>query len=131
MIDGKPSDFEFIEPCIASITFRGKIDHPELTTIFDGFEPFVRDQPHWGLEVDMRALSGATPDARRVGAERISALPKVYVAIISSNFAQRMVAKLVITAIQILHPGHTKAIAFFSDKEAARKWMLEIVATTP
>jgi len=120
-------DLELIEPSIVSVRLVGKIDEVEITKLVDGFEPFVRNKTVWGFEADMREIAGATPEARRIAAQRLSSLPKMCVAVITTGFGQRIIAKLVLTAIQMLKPGHLD-VKFFNTKETARSWLQATLA---
>lgn len=125
--DTEASHLEFIEPCLVSLRLRGKVDHEELGELIDGFEPLVAERTFFALEVDMREVAGATPEARRIGAERLVRLPRFAIAIITTGFAQRMIAKLVVTAIQMLKPGQLTG-KYFNDTESSRAWLLERIA---
>ena len=122
----KPSTLEFIEPCIVSLELFGQIEQAELAALIDEFEPMVWDKPFMGLQVGMQHISGASPETRRLGAERLSILPKMFVAIVTDRFAQRMIAKLVMTALQLVKPGHA-ITKFFKDPQRARTWLIEQV----
>ncbi|MCA9708312.1 MAG: STAS/SEC14 domain-containing protein [Myxococcales bacterium] len=114
--------FDFVEPNIVSVTLQGKIDEAQITALVDGFEPLIKDTKVWGFQADMRDIAGATPEARRIAAQRLSGLPKMLVAVVTVGFAQRIIAKLVLTAIQLLKPGHV-SVKYFNDMATARDWL--------
>lgn len=124
MTEQRQGDLECIEPNLVSMRLRGVVDHETLGSFFDQFEHFVSGKPFFVIEVDMRELKSATPDARRVAAERLARLPKFSIAVITTGFAQRMIAKLVLTAHEMLNRGHSST-GFFPDSESARAWLLE------
>jgi hypothetical protein len=124
MNDEKQDDLECIEPNLVSMRLRGVVDHETLSAFFDEFEPFVVEKPFFVIEVDMREIKSATPEARRVAAERLARLPKFSIAVITEGFAQRMIAKLVLTAHEMLNRGHSST-GFFTDSASARAWLLE------
>ena len=119
--------FEFFEPCIVSASLHGKIDEAEIVKLVDEFEPLVKDREVWGFEVDMREIIGATPEARRIAAQRLSNLPRMMVAVVTSGFGQRIIAKLVLTAIQMLKPGHL-SVKYFADHDTAREWLRQVLS---
>ncbi|MEM7154784.1 MAG: hypothetical protein AAF799_18180 [Myxococcota bacterium] len=128
MSEQKPSTIEFVEPCVVELELFGDIDQAELALLIDEFEPKVWKQPFMGLQLGMQQTTSVTPEARRLGAERFSMLPNMFVAVVTESFSQRMIAKLVMTALQLLKPGHVIA-EFFSDPEGARAWLREQVTT--
>lgn len=117
-------DVECLEPNLVTMRLQGKVEQRDLSTLFDRFEPFVVDQPFFLIAVDMREVKGATPEARRIAADRLASLPKFYIAVITAGFAQRMIAKLVLTAHEMLNRGHSTS-GFFDDDDSAKAWLLE------
>ncbi len=88
----------------------------------------MQGQKVWGFRADMREIAGATPEARRIAAQRLSSLPKMCVAVITTGFGQRIIAKLVLTAIQMLKPESISRSKFFNSKDTARSWLQETLA---
>lgn len=124
MNEKQPGDLQCIEPNLVCMRLRGDVDHDTLTAFFDEFESFVSGKPFFVIEVDMRDLKSATPDARRVAAERLAGLPKFSIAVVTAGFAQRMIAKLVLTAHEMFNRGHSST-GFFTDSESSRAWLLD------
>lgn len=120
-------EFEFIEPCLVSIRIHGKFDADAATEVLDKIEAKVAGKPYFLLESFMTHIDGATPEARRISAERLNSLPDRAIAIVGGSFAQRLLAKLIITATAFLGKGKNTG-SFFTDSESARKWLQEYAA---
>lgn len=120
-------DFEFIEPCLVSIRIHGKFDEQRASEVLDKIESKVAGKPYFLLEAFMTHIDGATPEARRISAERLNKLPERAIAIVGGGFAQRLIAKLIITATSFLGKGDNIG-SYFSDSESARKWLWDYAA---
>ena len=115
-------EFEFVEPSLVRVRYFGKLEGPELAELFDWMETTVGHLPYCLVEADMSGVVSAAPEARRLSADRLGRLPKSAVAVVGGNFAQRIIAKLVMTALHTLSRGHTKT-GFFADRETAQVWL--------
>ena len=69
-----------------------------------------------------------SPEARRIAAERFLKLPDRAIAMVGGGFAQRLFAKLVLTAVSMLSRNPRNASEFFQDVESARTWLREYAA---
>lgn len=124
------STVELVEPRMVRITLRGKVEGDALGTLIDEFEPAVRGERFWAIEADMREVTEATPEARRIGADRLARLPPFSMAVVTTGFAQRMIAKLVLTAVQMFKPGHLDTKTF-GDSDSAKDWLRQRLAEHP
>lgn len=116
------TDFEYVEPHLVSVRFHGQLESEEVGRVFDRIEAAVTGKPFFLLEVIMTHISGVTPDARRVAAERLNLLPPRAIAVVGGSFAQRILAKLVLTASMMLQREKTEG-SIFDDQESARAFL--------
>jgi hypothetical protein len=118
---------EYLEPRLVHIHFVGDFDATEAAAVLDRIEQLVAKEPFFMLECVMTDIKDTTPEARRIVAERLKLLPNRAIAVVGGNFAQRVVAKLVLTATTLFGGG--KSIGeFFSDADKARAWLREYEA---
>ncbi len=122
--DDGSTGFAFIEPCLVQARFVGNLRGPELTELFDQIDARVQQLPWFLIEAHMGEISSASPDARRLAAERLGRLPKFAIAVVGGSFAQRMIAKLVLTAHEMLRRSGMKS-AFFKTDTEAQAWLWE------
>jgi hypothetical protein len=124
----KATKLEVVEPRLVSVRFVGVFDENDASRIMDEMEKVVANEPYFMFEVDIVELATATPEGRRVAAERFRQLPQRAVAVVGGDFKQRLLASLVIRALQWLDKGKTEA-AYFVDRDEARRWMHEYSKT--
>ena len=93
----------------------------ELVTNAVGHEPFFL------FEVFMADVDGADPEARRAIAQGLRALPDRAIAFIGCSFSQKILAKLVVTAVSMMGQSGN-SIAFFDEQERARQWLRDYAA---
>jgi hypothetical protein len=120
--------FEYVPPRLVSIRFQGTLDESEARAVMDAIESCVANEPYLLLEADMSQIDGATPEARKIAADRLDALPDRAIAVVGGSFAQRIIAKLVITALTMLGRSGKSEARFFSDSQSARAWLHEYAA---
>ena len=124
----RTTDFEIVEPGFVSVRFHGRLEADETGAVFDCITEAIEGRPFFVLEAFMDDIDGMTPEARRVAAERLRRLPDRAFAIIGGSFAQKIIAKLVMTAVSMLGRSDRNIARFFDDKEAARSWLREYAA---
>lgn len=117
------NDFEFVPPCLVHVCFRGVLDTEDLGAVFDRVSESIAGKNYLLVQVEWGEVDKVTPEARRLAAERLKALPAHAIAIVGGNFGQRAIARLVLTAAQMLTPGRTQS-SFFKDNDSARAWLL-------
>jgi hypothetical protein len=67
-----------------------------------------------------------TPATRKLCADRLRQLPDRAIAIVNAKFSQRILVKLVLTAVSMLDRSQrNNAVSFFDDSESARAWLRE------
>jgi hypothetical protein len=119
----KTTELELVEPAFVSVRFHGRLEADEITAVLDQIEEFVKNEPFFAFEAHMTHIDGASPEARRITAERLRRLPPWAIGVVGGGFAQRTLAKLVLTAISILSSGDKIVTAFFEDSDSARVWL--------
>ena len=118
-------EFELVEPRYLRIRFLAEMDGPEMLALMEAMEESIGKEPFFLLEADVREVKGVSPDARRIAAERFLKLPDRAIAMVGGGFAQRLFAKLVLTAVSMLSRNPRNASEFFQHPEAARAWLRE------
>ena len=113
----------FVDPGIAVVTYRGVVTGDEMRAICE-----VPDVPaHAGrfqLTIcDLRELDRITPEARKVGSERLRPAAIYYYAYVGANFATRVMVGLWTRGTNFVH-GEKNEIDFFADLTAAKAWLL-------
>jgi hypothetical protein len=119
------TDFEYVPPRLVSIRFHGTLDEDEARNVMEAIHASVSNEPYLLLEADMSKIDGATPEARKIAADRLDALPDRAIAVVGGSFAQRIIAKLVLTALAMLGRSGKSEARFFSDSQSARAWLYE------
>jgi hypothetical protein len=122
------TELELVEPAFVSVRFHGKLEADEITAVLDQIEAFVKDEPFFAFEAHMGNIDGASPEARRITADRLRQLPPWAIGVVGGGFAQRTLAKLVLTAVSILSSGDKIVNRFFDDSDSARAWLRQQLA---
>jgi hypothetical protein len=121
-------DFELLEPRYIRVRFLGEMDGPEMQALMEAMEQSVGNEPYFLLEADVRAVKAVSAEARRIAAERFLRLPDRAIAMVGGGFAQRLFAKLVLTAVYMLSRNPRNASEYFQDSESARAWLRDYAA---
>lgn len=104
----------------------GDLKEDETRGLLDIIEGRVKDEPYFLWMVDVVELTGMSPSARRICAERLRRLPDRAIAIVNAKFSQRILVKLVLTAVAMLDPSQrNNEVSFFEDRESAKAWLLD------
>ncbi|MCH9685161.1 MAG: STAS/SEC14 domain-containing protein [Deltaproteobacteria bacterium] len=122
MTDSPPSEVTILEPRMVSVAFHGLFDADDADNVMRQIEAAVEHEPFFMFEAVMSDITKATPEARRLAAERFRRLPKRAIAVVGGSFGQRMVAKLTIRAIAWLDKANSET-AYFPESEDARAWL--------
>lgn len=117
------TDFEFVEPNLFRVRFRGILDVEEFGAVFERVALHIEGQNYMLVEVEWEEIKSVTPEARRLAADWLQRLPDHAIAIVGGDFTQRAIARLVLTATSMLNGGRTKS-GFFKESAAARTWLL-------
>lgn len=129
MVAPLTTDFEIVEPGFISVRFHGRLEAEETRAVFSLITEAIQGRPFFVLEAVMDDIDGMTPEARRVAAEHLRRLPDRAFAVVGGSFAQKIIAKLVLTAVSMIGRSDRNIARFFPDKESAREWLREYVAT--
>ncbi len=122
-------EVEYIPPRLVVVKVTGYLEAAGATEAMDQVQRHIGDQPFFLMETQVHDLMGVAAEARRIVADRYRVLPKRSIVIVGGKFTQRVVAKLVLTAIMRFGKGETKArTSAFDRSEDARKWLYESVA---
>lgn len=121
-------EFELVEPRYIRLRFLGEMDAPQMEALMEAMEESVGDEPYFLLEADVRAVKAVSAEARRIAAERFLRLPDRAIAMVGGGFAQRLFAKLVLTAVYMLSRNPRNASEFFQDAESAQAWLRQYAA---
>ncbi len=119
------NELERIESGFTFVRYVGKVEGEHALAIMDEVEANAGEKAFMLIEADMTGLVGAAPEARRITADRLRRFSQVAVAIVSSSFAQRMIAKLVLTAVGMLGSESDLETGYFSNSEDARVFFLK------
>ncbi|MEX1369101.1 MAG: STAS/SEC14 domain-containing protein [Nannocystaceae bacterium] len=104
----------------------GDLKEDETRCLLDIIEDKIKDDPYFLWMVDVVDLTGMSPSARRICAERLRRLPDRAIAIVNAKFSQRILVKLVLTAVAMLDSTQrNNEVSFFEDRESAKAWLLD------
>ena len=120
--------FELLEPRYIRLRFLGEMDGPQMEALMEAMEESVGDEPYFLLEADVREVKAVSAEARRIAAERFLRLPDRAIAMVGGGFAQRLFAKLVLTAVYMLSRNPRNASEFFQDSASAQAWLRQYAA---
>lgn len=118
--------FEWLGPRSVRSRSSGELQEDETGAFMDAIEAMVKDEPYFTWEVDVSEVTGMTAAARRVCAERLRRLPDRAIAVVGGKFAQKILVKLVLTAVAMLDPTQrNNVVSFFPSSEDAQAWLLD------
>lgn len=110
------------EERVAHVRYVGDVDGDDIDQILESMQyHYGVDEPRIALLVDARELGSLAPEARK----RISkAEHLVATAVHGGSFQQRIIANLMIRAINLVQKGATPTRLFAAEDEA-RGWLAE------
>lgn len=129
MTELQQADIELVEPRYIKVRFRGDIDADAMTEVMDAIAESVANEPYFLLEADVAEVHAVSADARRIAADRLRQMPDRAIAAVGGGFAQRLLSKLVLTAVSMLSPNPRNVTEFFQDHEKARAWLRNYAST--
>lgn len=116
--------FEWAGPRFVRSRSKGELQHDETGALMEVIGEKVRGEPYFLWEVDVTELTGMTAEARRTCADHLRRLPDRAIAVVGGKFAQKILVKLVLTAVAMLDPSQrNNQVSFFSDSESAQRWL--------
>ncbi len=118
-------ELEHVPPNLVSLRFQGDLGSDDVHAVFERIEPWIAGKPFWLFEIDISGLAQASPEARRVAAERIGKTPAYAMALFGGSLAQRAIATLFLKVSELFSGSRDIAHKFVKDGTAARAWLLE------
>lgn len=126
MVEANRIEVSFKPPRLVSVVIHGNYDVPQANETFDRIDALVGQNDYFLLEVVMDHIAKTSAEARRVAAQRLQGLPRRVIAITGGSFAQRIAAKLVLTAALALDSKNTKGNRTpFRSSDEAQAWLIE------
>lgn len=115
---------EFEEPDILFMRLSGPVSEQEGSEINRAHREFGVGRDHVYFLVDLKDLEGIHPSVRKESGEVLRELPLRGAAIYQASFKARVIAKLIITAMNLFRHDEDKApIEFFDTEAEARAWI--------
>lgn len=103
----------------------GALDGESMGMLMDAIESYVMGEPYCLFEAVITHMAMISADGRRIAVDRLLQMPQISLAVVGGNFAQKVSAKLVMTAVTVLGPRERIRSAFFDDEDEARRWLRE------
>ena len=114
----------FEEPDIIFMKLSGDVSDAEGLELLRRQKAFAEGRKMLFFLMDGREMAGISPGARRAVAETLKEIPLYGMANFQSPMTARVVAKLVITAINLFRKdASTNPVEFFNSEEEARAWI--------
>lgn len=114
----------FEEPDIIFMHLSGPVSAEEGAEINRLHRELGMGRDHVFFLVDLKELDGIHPSVRKESGETLKELPLRGAAIYQASFKARVVAKLIITAMNLFRSEDDKApIEFFDTEAEARAWI--------
>ena len=114
----------FEEPDIIFMKLSGDVSDAEGLELLRRQKAFAEGLKMVFFLMDGREMAGISPVARRAVAETLKEIPLYGMANFQSSMKARVVAKLVITAINLFRKdASTNPVVFFSSEQEAREWI--------
>lgn len=114
----------FEEPDIIFMKLSGDVSDAEGLELLRRQRAFAEGRKMLFFLMDGREMAGISPGARKAVAETLKEIPLYGMANFQSPMKARVVAKLVITAINLFRKdASTNPVEFFPSEEAAREWI--------
>jgi len=118
----------FEEPDIIFMKLSGDVSDAEGLELLRRQIAFADERKMLFFLMDGKDMAGISPGARKAVAETLKEIPLYGMAIFEAPLKARVVAKLVITAINLraraFRETSTNAIEFFPSEEDARQWIV-------
>ncbi len=115
----------FEEPDIIFMKLRGDVSDAEGLELLRRQMAFSEGRKMLFFLMDGEEMAGISPGARKSVAETLKEIPLYGMGIFNAPLKARVVAKLVITAINLFRKdSSTNAIEFFPVEEEARQWIV-------
>lgn len=114
----------FEEPDIIFMRLAGECSDAEGLELLRRQRGFAEGRKMLFFLMDGNQMAGISPGARKAVAETLKEIPLYGMAIFEAPMKARVVAKLVITAVNLFRKdASTNPVEFFSTEDEARKWI--------
>jgi hypothetical protein len=114
----------FEEPDIIFMGLRGDVSDAEGLELLRRQKAFAEGRKMLFFLMDGREMAGISPGARKAVAQTLKEIPLYGMANFQSPIKARVVAKLVITAINLFRKdASTNPVEFFPSEAEAREWI--------
>lgn len=116
----------FEEPDIIFMKLVGDVTDAEGLELLRRQRGFAEGRKLLFFLMDDREMAGISPDARKAVAEMLKEIPLYGMANFQAPMKARVVAKLVITAINLFRKdAKSNPVEFFNSEEEAREWIAQ------
>lgn len=114
----------FEEPDIIFMRLAGECSDAEGLELLRRQKSYAQGRKMLFFLMDGREMAGISPGARKAVAETLKEIPLYGMAIFDAPMKARVVAKLVITAVNLFRKdASTNPIEFFPTEAEAREWI--------
>lgn len=114
----------FEEPDIIFMGLRGDVSDAEGLELLRRQKVFAEGRKMLFFLMDSREMAGISPGARKAVAQTLKEIPLYGMANFEAPMKARVVAKLVITAINLFRKdASTNPVEFFPTEAEAREWI--------
>jgi hypothetical protein len=114
----------FEEPDIIFMRLSGDVTDAEGLELLRRQKSFAEGRKMLFFLMDSREMAGISPGARKAVAETLKSIPLFGMANFEAPLKARVVAKLVITAINLFRKdASTNPVEFFPNEAEAREWI--------
>ena len=116
----------FEEPDIIFMKLMGDVSDAEGLELLRRQREFAEGRKLLFFLMDDREMAGISPNARKAVAEMLKEIPLYGMANFQAPMKARVVAKLVITAINLFRKdAKSNPVEFFNSEEEAREWIAQ------
>lgn len=123
LVFGKHTTY-FDEPDIIFMKLAGECSDAEGLELLRRQKGYAQGRKMLFFLMDGREMAGISPGARKAVAETLKEIPLYGMAIFDAPMKARVVAKLVITAVNLFRKdASTNPIEFFPTEAEAREWI--------
>lgn len=119
-------EYEWVGPRYIRSWSRGELQEDETLAFMEVITERFMGEPYFLWEVDVVEFTGMVAEARRAVADHLRRLPDRAIAVVGGKFSQKILVKLVLTAVAMLDRSQrNNQVQFFSDSDSARRWLEE------
>jgi hypothetical protein len=115
----------FESPDIIRMQLVGEVSLEEAKAINARHKEFVAELSHFFYLIDLSKLSSIPAAVRKEAAGTLKELPLHGTAIYGAPLSARVVAKLLLTAVNLVRSDRKNPVQFFENEGEARLWLRE------